>query len=36
MNALHFINDINKVLDALVGTRFSALTIKLTKASLGH
>lgn len=36
MNALYFINDINKVLDALVDTHFSALTINLTKASLGH
>lgn len=35
MNALHFINDVNKVVDALVGTHYFALIIKLTKASLG-
>lgn len=28
--------EVNKVLDALVGTHFIALVIKLTKASLGH
>lgn len=36
MKVLPFINEVNKVLDALVGIHFIALVVKLTKASLGH
>lgn len=36
MKVLPFINEVNNVLDALVGIHFIALVIKLTKASLGH